>query len=39
MLTAVYFDNDTQLVTGKVRKIGTDGSLSPKMLILEGRLP
>ena len=39
MLTTINFDDNFGLMTGKVCEVGTDGCLSPEVMLLEWRLP
>ena len=38
VLAAVYFDDNSQLVTGKVGEVRTDRRLASKVMLLERRL-
>jgi hypothetical protein len=39
MLAAIDLDDDFDLMAGEVGEVRTDRRLTPKMMLLEGRLP
>jgi hypothetical protein len=39
MLTAIEFDNNSQLMTGEVSEVRADRCLPPEVILLERRLP
>ena len=39
MLPAVHFNDNSEVMAGEVSKIRTDGGLTPKVMLLEWRLP